>query len=337
MCSWKSARNRILQIHLPPVVCEDFAAEISAKSFRNPYQNWQTDLPYYGKLLYEIFLRHKSFELLNLIEAIVEKSQIRPAVLISGFPVDAEKALLTPPKEWGYYDPTNARAIGKKTFVAEAALLGIVSILRLEIHINPLLQGGWFTQHVCVKHNHERSASHAGAGHFPLHSDGAHLDDDALIDFLFLLTLRNGQTQSKLVYYETLRMQLLDNLGDEFSLLFEPRFKLSSSSAYEIRTSIIAPVITRKGQKEVWRVQGNRELIEPADPMDLRAAAVLESLQTVLDEIEPDYSGALKYGDLLIVDNLSGALHTRGLINFDDPNDQDRHLLRLHGKRKEKT
>mmetsp|Transcript_460 Transcript_460/g.1323 ORF Transcript_460/g.1323 Transcript_460/m.1323 type:complete len:332 (+) Transcript_460:480-1475(+) len=325
----------IHQIQLSPAIGQDFGTAISKRSFGNPYQNWQEDMPCYGELLYECLSRHNDVELLNLIEAIVGKSETRPAVLISGFPVDAVEALLTPPRKWGHYDPTDAKAIGKKTFVAEAALLGLVSLLKLGIHINPLLQGGWFTQHVCVKHNRKGSASHAGAGHFPLHNDGAHLNDDALIDFLFLLTLRNGQTQSKLVDYDALKMRLLDYLGDEFPLLFEPRFKLSSSSAYETRTSIVAPIITRKGQKEIWRVQGNCELIEPAVPKDHRAAAVLEGLHTVLEDIQPSFSGALKYGDLLLVDNLSGALHTRGLITNDDPKDRDRHLLRLHGKRKE--
>lgn len=272
--------------------------------------------------------------ILDIIHNSAARKTLPPATLIREFPIDREKDLLHPPSDANNYNCHDPAAIGKKTFVAELALLALMSALKLDLHINPKLQDGWFVQHVAVKQQKQSTGSHAGAGVFPLHSDGAHLLDENLIDAVALLTLRNGKTNSILVSYDHLAGALRDKMEDRFNVLFQKRFMFKSSAAYDIPETTIAPIIYKKepNARLIWRVQGNRHLLSPADENDFGAIVALDDFFSVIDGIAPCHHFALRRGDLLIVDNLRGFAHTREPIDLTCDVDRRRHLIRAHGR-----
>lgn len=273
--------------------------------------------------------------ILEIIHNSTANEALPPAILIRGFPIDREEDLLPPPSDANNYNCHDPTAIGKKTFVAELALLALMNALKLDFHINPKLQNGWFVQHVAVKQQKQNTGSHAGAGVFPLHSDGAHLPDENLIDTVVLLTLRNGKTNSILVSYDRLADALRDKMKDRFDILFQKKFIFKSSVAYSTPETIIAPIICQKepSAKPIWRVQGNRNLLSAADENDFEAIGALEDFFSVIDSVAPSYRFALRSGDLLMVDNLRGFAHTRETIDLTCDVDRRRHLIRAHGRR----
>ena len=308
---------------------------------KNPYVFWKEirhSLSFeFIKILQEHAERDDDLNLKSILEIIYNSAVYKvlpPAILIRGFPIDREKDLLPPPSDANNYNCHDPAAIGKRTFVAEFSLLALMSALKLDFHINPKLQGGWFVQHVAVKRQKQNTGSHAGAGVFPLHSDGAHLPDEKLIDTVALLTLRNGKTNSILVSYDHLADALRDKMKDRFDILFQKRFIFKSSVAYSTPETIIAPIICQKesSAKPIWRVQGNRNLLSAVNENDFEAIGALNDFFSVIDSITPSHRFALRRGDLLIIDNLRGFVHTRETIDLTHAVDRKRHLIRAHGR-----
>ena len=185
-----------------------------------------------------------------------------------------------------------------------------------------------------LKNRKKHTGSHAGAGFFPIHSDGAHLPNNKLIDIVMLLTLCNRKTKSILVSYKILEKILRKKLDIKFDVLKYPRFEFSTSMAYDKVIKNIAPIITldtyNKSYK--WRIQGNRHLLKAAYENDYEAKKVLEILFQVLHQIKPCHCFAMEYGDLLLIDNVRGYIHTRQPINTRSSYESRRHLMRTHGR-----
>lgn len=323
----------------PQSASEEFITYVNGLK-NNPYEDWR-DIRYAvaNKLIES--LEHAATKeptsdarrLLGILEESRNTQKLPIGVLVKNFPVDAKSDLLDPPKRQ-HYDPTDPQDVGKKTFVAEYAMLALNTAMGMDLAVSPTLQASWPYHHVTPKDGKENTASHAGTAIFPRHSDGAHLPKEKLVDWVGLHTVRNGVTQSILVRYDELETALKKELGKDFAILYQPRFIFSASAAYDGAQSIQASIIeTKENGEKIWRVQGNKNLIRAANPSDKEAQNVLDKFLAVLENTPATHQFALEYGDVLFIDNLRGFVHTRAPIVVDNnPDDAKRHLLRTHGR-----
>lgn len=329
----------LITLQFPPSAAAQFVDYVKSLK-KNPYRDWR-DIRYAvaNELFESLGKAAKEFpdsdaqRILDIFDKAQKNHKLPVGILIKNFPVDAKEDLLNPPNQQ-HYDSDKPEDRGKKTYIAEFAMLALNTAMGMDMAINPDLQDGWPYQHVTPKEGKRDTASHAGTAVFPRHSDGAHLPDDKLVDWVGLHTLRNGKTQSILVDYTALEKALHNRLGDDFAVLTEPRFRFSSSAAYDGVKSLTAPILTcwENGEK-IWRAQGNRELITAATPDDTKAQEVLDIFLDVLENVAPAHQFALEYGDALFIDNLRGFVHTRSRIETENhPDDAKRHLLRSHGR-----
>lgn len=336
-------RSKLKDILFPRRATQYFIE--NARQYHNPYISWKET----SSRAAEDFvgaLKNAEIEtplseardILDMIDMARIHQRLPAGILFRQFPVDAKQDLLSPPHTQDY-DATNPRNIGKRTFIAEYAMLGLTTAMGLTISVNLKLQSGWMCQHVTPKVGKMTTASHAGTAYFPRHSDGAHFPKENLVDWLGLHTLRNGKTESIIVSYNALKHALLEELGEErFNILRQPRFTFKASDAYDQKNELIAPIIDIDAHgQEIWRIQGNKQLVSPSDPDDHEAHNILAIFHHVLEKLEATHRFPLQYGEALFIDNLRGFVHTRSPIDIKGhQDDAKRHLLRIHGRFSEK-
>lgn len=331
--------NNLKTLIFPQKSKAAFIHSVEKKSLQEPYSQWQKISKILAKdliaaLNLEVsFPNNDSAELLEIIKAASRENILPEAILVNNFPVDPKENLLPNAPHDENYNYLNSNDIGKKGYIAEYALLAIFEAMNLNFATNHALQNGWPYQHVSIKKNKENTASHAGKATFPRHSDGAHNEDDKLIDVVALLTLRNGNTNSILVKHAVLEEALKEKLGNKFAILEQPNFIFNASKAYDQKEEKIAPIIQNVNGKKKWRVQGNRDLIRVVNSNDQE---VLNIFLDTLENLEPTHKFPLKYSDLMLIDNLSGYVHARSPIDTSNAEDAERHLLRSMGRFKSK-
>ncbi len=206
------------------------------------------------------------------------------------------------------------RPVGKRTFVSEIILLGIISFaLGAEVFAYAEQKNGDLVQNVAPIKGFEKTQSNAGIGKFGWHSDDAPFKRPYRAEGIALYCLRN----------ESQTVTLFADIDDiikalhpiDLQVLREPRFRVRTPESFKlfegkmIYSEPRAIITDGEAGAEIALATYN---VQPVDDEDSEAFDALYALKLAL-RTPVAKSFVLQQGDLLIISNVRG-VHARGPI-----------------------
>jgi hypothetical protein len=270
----------------------------------------------------------------KILEAIasIRKHKDPTAFVVHNFPVDGKETLLDTPSDPNGFNSDNTEDIGKTGYVTEWAMLAFNTASGSDIYQSPKEQGGLMTHHVTARYGKADVPSNAGAGVFPVHTEGSHLPT-GMVDALTLATLKNEKTPTVIIPTLLIKEALQEKLGEKFNMLFEKRFKFLPGPVQEggeTDDHVIEPMIYKDDEGNItrWRLNANLARITAADPNDKEAQQIIEQVADTLESLKQGYVS--QHGDFIFVGNRVGAAHSRTPFAPEDMGNPktNRHLLR---------
>jgi L-asparagine oxygenase len=206
------------------------------------------------------------------------------------------------------------RPIGKRSFISEIVLLGIISqALGAEVFAYQEQKNGDLVQNVAPIQGFEKTQSNASVDKFNWHSDDAPFKRPYRAEGIALYCLRN---QSKTVTYFADVDDIIKALHPiDLQVLREPRFRVRTPESFKlyggkmVYSEARAIVTDSEAGAEIAVATYN---VIPVDDEDEEAFDALYALKLAL-RTPVAKSFVLEQGDLLIISNVRG-VHARGPI-----------------------
>ncbi|BAQ66951.1 TauD/TfdA family dioxygenase [Geminocystis sp. NIES-3709] len=206
------------------------------------------------------------------------------------------------------------RPIGKRTFVSELVLLGIIShALESEVFAYQEQKQGDLVQNVVPIQGLEKTQSNASVGNFGWHSDDASFKRPYRAEGIALFCLRN---QSKTVTYFAEVDDIIKALHPiDLQVLREPRFRVRTPESFKLYGG---KIVSSEPRAIITDGEAGAEIalatynVVPVDDEDEEALDALYALKLAL-RTPVAKSFVLQQGEVLIISNVRG-VHARGPI-----------------------
>lgn len=207
-----------------------------------------------------------------------------------------------------------SRPIGKRSFVSEIILLGIISeALGAEVFAYQEEKNGDLVQNIAPIKGLEKTQSNASIGKFGWHSDNAPFKRPYRPEGIALYCLRNESRT--LTYFADIDDIIKALYPIDLQVLREPRFRVRTPESFKLYGGKMvyseprAIITDGEAGPEIALATYN---VQPVDDEDSEAFDALYALKLAL-RTPVAKSFVLQQGDLLIISNVRG-VHARGPI-----------------------